>query len=109
MVDRLADFHMADIRPSPGLRAVVRVLLVLAFAVLILGFLISGVSHITDSLIQNTINDVTNPDALNNTTTTSNTIIAPNPPQTMAQSLDTGPYSLSSAARPTLNRVPEQG
>lgn len=94
---------MADIRPSPGLRAIVRILLVLAFAILILGVLISGVSLITDTLIQNTIEDITDPDALENTTTTSNTTAATalTPLQTHETATDARP----SADRLTLNRI----
>lgn len=102
MVDQLADYHMADLRPSPGLRAVVRVLLTLAFAVLILGFLVSGVAQITDALIQDTINDITDPDTLaNNTTTSSDTHADP-----ALQPATTATPTVASAVRPTFSRAP---
>lgn len=61
---------MAGLEPSPGVRTLMRVLLVLAFAVLLLGTLASATYIVTDNLVDTVVDDITEPPSAENTTTT---------------------------------------
>lgn len=68
---------MAGLEPSSGLRSIIRVLLVVAISILFLGVLVGATMGLTEFLVDLSINEVTQPDPVNNTTTTTDSVAPP--------------------------------